>query len=298
MKKSGQGILILALAALIWGTAFVAQSDAGGVIPTLTIIFFRYLIGGAALIPVLLFADRNKTKTERKSEWNRETLLGGVFCGTALFLGSLFQQLGFTDPEVTAGKSAFVTALYIVFTPLLGLFLGKKVPLRVWLCIAAAGVGMYLLCMHGETTLSIGDIYTLICAVAYTMHIMLVDRYSKRIDCIRLSMIQFFTASIIGGIGALIFDTVSASDLAAAAFPILYIGIMSSGVAFTLQVVGQKTCPPAIAPIVMSLESVFGALAGWVLRGETMLPVQILGCCLIFAAIIVTQTEIPRKKRA
>lgn len=296
MKKSGKGVLILTLAALIWGTAFVAQSDAADVIPTLTIIFFRYIIGGLALIPVLLFSNRNKTPEERKSAWNRETVLGGIFCGIALFLGSLFQQLGFTDPGVTAGKSAFITALYIVFTPLVGLFVGKKIPARVWISIAAAGVGMYFLCMQGETAFSYGDVYTLICAVSFTFHIILVDRYSKRIDCIILSMLQFFTAGIIGGIGALFFDTVSASQLTAAALPILYIGIMSSGVAFTLQTVGQKTCPPAVAPIVMSLESVFGALAGWILRGETMFPLQILGCALIFAAIIFTQIEIPSKK--
>ncbi len=297
MKQSGKGVLILTLAALIWGTAFVAQSSAADHVPTFIFIFLRYLIGTFVLIPVMLFSDRKKTKEQKKAEWGKTTFLGGVLCGIALLLGSTFQQLGFTDPAMTSGKSAFVTALYIVITPLLGLFLGKKVPLRVWISVAAAGVGMYFLCLHGEASFSYGDLYTLACALFFTFHILVVDRYSNRVDCVKLSIVQFLTAGTVGGIISLCTESVRIGDLTAAAVPILYAGIFSSGIAFTLQTVGQRTCPPAVAPIVMSLESVFGALSGWVLLHETMSGIQILGCALIFAAILFTQIEPPKKKK-
>ncbi|MCQ2424940.1 MAG: DMT family transporter [Lachnospiraceae bacterium] len=290
MQKSTKGVLILTLAALIWGTAFVAQNSAAEHVPTFIFIFLRYLIGAAVLLPVVFFSDRKKTKEQKKTEWGKPTLFGGFFCGIALFLGSSFQQLGFTDPAMTSGKSAFVTALYIVFTPLLGLFIGKKVPLRVWISVAAAGVGMYFLCLHGEASFSYGDLYTLACALFFTFHILVVDRYSKNTDCVKLSIVQFLTAGTIGGILSLCTETVALPALTSAALPILYAGVFSSGIAFTLQTVGQRTCPPAVAPIVMSLESVFGALSGWIILNEKMSPVQILGCVLIFAAILFTQT--------
>lgn len=290
MRKSTKGVLILTLAALIWGTAFVAQNSAAEHVPTFIFIFLRYLIGAAVLLPVVLFSDRKKTREQKKAEWGKPALLGGFFCGIALFLGSSFQQLGFTDPAMTSGKSAFVTALYIVFTPLLGLFIGKKVPLRVWICVAAAGIGMYFLCLHGEASFSYGDLYTLACALFFTFHILVVDRYSKNTDCVKLSIVQFLTAGTIGGILSLCTETVALPALTSAALPILYAGVFSSGIAFTLQTVGQRTCPPAVAPIVMSLESVFGALSGWIILNEKMSLVQILGCVLIFAAILFTQT--------
>lgn len=290
MRKSTKGVLILTLTALIWGTAFVAQNSAAEHVPTFIFIFLRYLIGSAVLLPVVFFSDRKKTKEQKKAEWGKTTLLGGFFCGIALLLGSTFQQLGFTDPAMTSGKSAFVTALYIIFTPLLGLFIGKKVPLRVWISVAVAGIGMYFLCLHGEASFSYGDLYTLACALFFTFHILVVDRYSKNTDCVKLSIVQFITAGTIGGIISLCTETVALPALTSAALPILYAGVFSSGIAFTLQTVGQRTCPPAVAPIVMSLESVFGALSGWVILNEKMSLIQILGCVLIFAAIIFTQT--------
>ena len=290
MQKSTKGALVLTLAAFIWGTTFVAQNGAADHVPTFVFIFCRYLIGVLFLIPVIVLADRGKTKAKRKAEWGKNTVFGGFLCGCALLFGSAFQQLGFTDPAMTSGKSAFVTALYIIFTPLLGLFIGKKVSLRVWISVAAAAAGMYFLCLYGGASFSYGDLYTFVCALFFTLHILVVDKFSKSADCVKLSVIQFLTAGTIGGIISLCTETVAVSDLTAAAIPILYAGIFSSGIAFTLQTVGQRTCHPAVAPIVMSLESVFGALSGWVILHEKMTLVQLLGCMLIFAAIIFTQT--------
>ena len=290
MQKSTKGVLILTLTAFIWGTTFVAQNGAADHVPTFVFIFCRYLIGAAVLVPVILFSDRKKTKEQKKAEWGRTTVLGGILCGIALLAGSAFQQLGFTDPAMTSGKSAFVTALYIIFTPLLGLFIGKKVSLRVWISVAVAATGMYFLCLFGGASFSYGDLYTLACALFFTFHILVVDYFSKCTDCVKLSVVQFLTAGTIGGVIALFSETVSVSALTAAAFPILYAGVFSSGIAFTLQTVGQRTCPPSVAPIVMSLESVFGALSGWAILNEKMTVIQVVGCVLIFAAIIFTQT--------
>ena len=299
-----RGILLLTLTALIWGIAFVAQSDGAEHISTSSFIFLRFLIGGTVLLPLILFRSRRQKHSEEsappqsreeKKKANRLLFIGGIVCGAALFTASTLQQLGFTDPKTTSGKAAFITALYILFVPLFGLLLHKRVSLPVWCGVLLAGVGMYLLCLYGDFSLSAGDLLELLCAICFSIQILAVDYFAPRTDCVKLSCIQFYTAGILGGIVVLFTGMSSPADILQGLGSLLYVGIMSSGVAYTLQIIGQKYCEPAIAPLVMSLESVFAALAGWLLRGEGMAPHELAGCGLIFAAILLTQ--LPAKKK-
>ena len=305
-KKNLHGILLLTLTALIWGIAFVAQNDGAEHISTATFIFLRFMIGGTVLLPLIPLRSRREKRTgeaapqtpEEKKKADRLLVIGGIVCGAALFAASTLQQLGFTDPETTSGKAAFITALYILFVPLLGLLLHKRVPLLVWGGVLLAGAGMYLLCLYGDFSLSSGDLLELLCAICFSLQILAIDYFAPRVDCIKLSCIQFYTAGVLGGIVVLFTGMSSWTDILPGLGSLLYVGIMSSGVAYTLQIIGQKYCEPAIAPLVMSLESVFAALAGWLLRGEGMAPHELAGCGLIFAAILLTQLPVkgPQKR--
>ena len=295
-SKNLRGILLLTLTALIWGVAFVAQNDGAAYISAYTFIFLRFMIGGTVLLPLIFFRSRKANKnaaaqTDRKEQKAsfRLLLIGGIVCGAALFAASTLQQLGFADPGTTSGKAAFITALYILFVPVFGLFLRKKVPFAVWAGVLLAGCGMYLLCLFDSFTLSPGDLFELLCAVCFSIQILAVDYFAPRVDCLKLSCIQFYTAGLLGGIVVLFTGMSGWEDILKGLGALLYVGIMSSGVAYTLQVIGQKYCDPAIAPLVMSLESVFAALAGWALRGEAMKLHELTGCALIFAAILLTQ---------
>lgn len=291
-----KNLFILFLTAFIWGTAFVAQSVGMDHIGPFTFNAARSLVGGVALIPVVLVFDRFKTPQRRQEEKaNRKTLLlGGLSCGVALGVASSLQQVGIQ--YTTVGKAGFITALYIVIVPILGLFFRKKVGVKLWISVVIAILGLYLLCMSGSLKLELGDFLVLLCAFAFSVHIMVIDYFSPKVDGVKMSCIQFFVAGILSGILMLASEGVPDPHAVVISWmPILYAGVLSSGVAYTLQIVGQKGVNPTIASLVLSLESVISALAGWVILHQNMSGREVLGCVLMFAAIILAQ--LPDRKK-
>jgi len=296
MNSRLRGNLLLLLTALIWGTAFVAQSVGAGYVGPFTFNCARSVLGGLVLIPVIFVLDKAGITHRPQTKAERKTLtLGGICCGTALAVASAFQQLGVA--RTTVGKAGFITALYILIVPLLGwLFLKKKVGRLVWIGVGLALVGMYLLCMTESLSVSFGDLLVLVCAFCFSIHILVIDYFSPKADGVRLSCIQFFTAAVVSGILMLLFEQPSFEAVLGAALPIAYAGIMSSGVAYTLQVVAQRDTDPTVASMLMSLESVFALLAGWVLLNQALSVKELCGAVLVFCAIILAQ--LPEKKKS
>lgn len=292
----GKNLSLLFLTAFIWGTAFVAQAVGMDHIGPLTFNMARSFVGGVALIPVCLVFARIKSPEQRQAEKKeRKTLLlGGLCCGAALGVASALQQLGIQ--YTTVGKAGFITALYIVIVPILGLFLRKKVGVKLWVSVVIAVFGLYLLCMSGSLALQKGDFLVLLCAVVFSIHIMVIDYFSPKVDGVQMSCIQFFVAGILSAVGMLVMEGVpSPHALAVSWVPILYAGALSSGVGYTLQIIGQKGVNPTIASLVLSLESVISVLAGWVILHQSLSSREALGCVLMFCAIILAQ--LPEKKK-
>lgn len=289
--------LLLLLTACIWGVAFVAQSVGMDYVEPFTFNCVRSVLGGLVLIPCICFLDRigNHTKTARpKTKSDQKTLiLGGVCCGIVLCLASNFQQFGIK--YTTVGKAGFITACYIVIVPVMGLFFKKKCSPLVWLSVALATAGLYLLCITERFTIGAGDIFVLICAFLFSVHILVIDYFSPKVDCVRMSCIQFFVCGILSGIAMLFTETPRLAGILAAWQPILYAGIMSCGVAYTLQIVGQKGMNPTVASLILSLESCISVLAGWLILGQTLSMRELLGCLTMFAAIILAQLPAPKK---
>ena len=293
-----KNLFLLFLTAFIWGTAFVAQAVGMDHIGPLTFNAARSLVGGLALLPVIFIFERMKTPQQRQVEGeSRKTLLiGGISCGVALCVASTLQQVGMQ--YTTVGKAGFITALYIVLVPILGLFFHKKVGVKLWVSVVVALFGLYLLCMSGSLKLEKGDFLVLLCAVAFSVHIMVIDYFSPKTDGVKMSCIQFFVASILSGICMLAVEGVPDTHAVAISWmPILYAGVMSSGVGYTLQIVGQKGVNPTVASLILSLESVISVLAGWVLLKQAMTPREITGCVLMFAAILLAQVKLPERKK-
>lgn len=292
MKKTQVGnSLLLLLTATIWGSAFVAQSVGMEHVGPFTFTFARSIIGGVVLLPCILLLGKWKRVFATKTEW-----IGGIFCGIALCVASNFQQVGIQF--TTVGKAGFITALYVVLVPIFGLFLKKRVPALVWGCVALSVAGLYLLCMPaGAFTLALGDLLVLICAVLFSVHILVIDYFSPKGDGVVISCIQFFTCGILSGIPMLFFENPSLGNMMDAKWSILYAGVLSSGVAYTLQVVAQKNVNPTIASLIMCLESVVAVLAGWIVLGQDMSSREILGCVLMFVAIVLAQLPVPEKAK-
>ena len=294
--KTGQmkNSLLLLLTSFIWGVAFVAQSVGGEAVGCFTFNGVRSLIGALVLIPVIYFLDNQKKKElgeekylEQKGD-SKILLLGGVCCGVMLCIASNFQQFGISF--TTVGKAGFITAMYILIVPILGLFMKKKVGVKVWLGVVLATIGLYMLCMTSESfSLSKGDFLVLICAGFFSLHILIIDYFSPKVDGVRMSCIQFFVCGIISVIIAFIFESPSLSAIVSGWLPILYAGVLSCGVAYTLQIVGQKNMDPTVASLILSLESVFSVLAGWLILNQTMTLREFSGCGLMFLAIILAQ---------
>lgn len=282
-------MILLVLTALIWGMAFVAQSVGMNYIGPFTFNCIRSIMGGLVLIPCILFFDKQEkgeAKREKKED-SKTLLIGGICCGLALCIASNLQQIGIK--YTTVGKAGFITALYIVLVPIFGIFLRKKVSGRVWFSVAIAVVGLYLLCITDEFRIGKGDFFVLLCALVFTIHILVIDYFSPKVNGIKLSCIQFLVAGLLSGVPMLISEKPSFSTILAAWAPLLYAGIMSCGVGYTLQIVAQKDAEPTIASLILSLESVFSVLAGWIILGQTLAGKEIMGCVLMFAAIILAQ---------
>ena len=284
-----RNVFYLALTALIWGVAFVFQSMGNDHMGAFSFTSVRYLLGGLVLVPIVLL----------KARYPR--FLADL-CGLALGGATVLQQLGMKT--TTVGKAGFITALYIILTPIFGLFLGRKCHFTVWIGAAAAVFGMYLLCITDSFSLSAGDLLVLLCAIVFTFHIMIIDYFSPRTNGVLLSCLQFFVASAATGIPALIFEHPTLVQLSDCLIPVLYMGIMSSGVAYTLQILGQRGFNPSIAALIMSMESVVSAVAGaaayslgFLTQDQSMTTLQVLGCVIMFAAVIFVQLPFDKLKR-
>lgn len=290
MIKNFKGSIMLLITSIIWGTAFVAQSEGMNYVEPFTYNAMRTLLGGVVLIPVMIlfrFSDKRNEK-EKSSCSLKNTVIGGICCGIALFIASSFQQAGIA--QTTAGKAGFVTALYIVIVPMIGIFLHKKMPLRMWLFIAIALAGFWLLCIKQDIGISSGDLLVFFGAIAFAVHITVIDYFNqKNTDGVLMSCIQFFTAGLLMLICMFIFEKPTIPNIMGAGGTILYAGILSCGVAYTLQILGQKHTNPTLATMLMSLESVFAALSGWLILGEKLSIKEFIGCVLIFAAVILAQ---------
>lgn len=302
MKKTQvKNSLLLLLTATIWGTAFVAQSVGMDYVEPFTFTFARSIIGGIVLIPCIYFLRWLKKREDKDAGVNRLFVtkiewIGGICCGLALCAASNFQQIGIS--YTTVGKAGFITALYVVIVPIMGLFFKRKVSFVVWICVALSVIGLYLLCMtEGSFTLAYGDLLVLVCAILFSIHIMVIDHFSPKGDGVVMSCIQFFVCGIVSGIIMLFVESPDLGNIMAAKMPILYAGVLSSGVGYTLQVVGQKDMNPTIASLIMCLESVVSVLAGWLILGEALSNRELLGCVLMFAAIVLAQMPMPARKK-
>lgn len=291
MSKKMQGNIMLAIAALIWGTAFVAQRTGMDHIGPLTFTCVRSFVGALALLPVALLFEK---KPENKAKNKKTLLIGGIACGACLVFAASFQQIGIQ--YTTAGKSGFITALYIVLVPIFSfIFLRKRPAVTVWVSVVIATVGLYLLCMTESFSLAVGDIWLLACALIFTLHILVIDYFSPKCNGVFLSLIQFVTVGILSGIAMFIFEQPDINAIISCAGPLLYTGIMSSGVAYTLQILAQEHTEPTVAVLIMSFESVFAVIAGWLILNENLSIKELIGCLLMFIAVILSQ--LPRKEK-
>lgn len=305
MKNSNvKNSIYLFSAALIWGTAFVFQSMGNEYMEPFTFFASRSFLGFLVLVPfVIVKLKKQSSKVEKNNKIPiKFTLIGGACCGIALTVASLFQQYGMK--YTTVGKAGFITALYIIITPILGIFIKKKCPYTVWIGAVLSVIGMYFLCVTESFTVSIGDILILICAVIFSVQILAVDYFSPKTDGVVLSCIQFFVCFIISLVLALIFDKPSINQIVDGIIPVLYAGIMSSGVAYTFQILGQKNFNPTAAAMILSLESVISTVAGYIAynfgfltKDQSLTSIQITGCVIVFCAVIFVQIPVDKLKK-
>lgn len=282
------------MTALIWGCAFVAQSIGMEYIGPFTFNGLRSLLGAVVLLPVIAVTRRKKTEEQKKSENPKTLLIGGICCGAALTAATSLQQIGLQ--YTSAGKAGFITALYILIVPIMGLFLGKKAGMKVWMGVVLAVIGMYLLCIKEGFTISKGDFLIFLCAIIFSVHILVIDHFSPKVDGVCLSCLQFFICGAICSVFMFAIEKPSLDAVLAAWMPIGYAGVFSCGVAYTLQIIAQKNVAPTVASLLLSLESVFSMLAGWVILGERMSGRELFGCFLVFAAVILAQLPEMQKK--
>jgi len=295
MNPKTRANLMLLLTAMIWGCAFVAQDVAADVLQPMSFNGSRMLLAAVALLPMVWFTDRKALKSGSGMAWKqmdrsqRKTLLlGGVCCGVMLAMGSICQQLGLSL-GTGAGKAGFITALYIVLVPLTGLFLGRRLGKLVWMAVALSVIGLYLLCMQGSFSIDPGDGMLILCAACFCGHILVVDYFSHRTECVKMSCIQFFTTTVICLAGAFLFEEPSWEAVKTCAVPIIYAGVFSGGMGYTLQILAQRDAEPAIASLLMSLESVFAVLAGWVILKDALSLRELAGCVLMMGGIVLAQ---------
>lgn len=291
--KIKSNVLII-IATLIWGTAFAAQSVAMDYLSPFTFNGARFIVGGLVTLPPAIISSRRDKSVLKEIPGKRtNVLLAGVCCGVVLFISSALQQFGIL--YTTVGKAGFITSLYVVIVPLFGLFTGRRVSFKVWTGVGFAVLGMYLLCVSGGFGINIGDGLILACALTFSVHILLIDRFAGRVNHIAVSCVQFFTVGILATISAFIVEKPDFSQILKCAWPILYTGVFSSGVAYTLQIIAQKNTDPEIASLLFSLESVFAAVTGFIFLGERLSVREAAGCVLVMLAIAVAQW--PGKKR-
>lgn len=289
------------LAAFIWGTAFVAQDVCADSMDAFTFNGTRYFIAVLALLVVIAVMGRARkdqpqpTAAEKKAA-RKQLWLGGFCCGTVLAIASNFQQAGLVA-GTDAGKAGFITALYVVLVPVFGLFFRRKVSLPVWIAVALSVVSLYLLCIKGSFSLAPGDLLVLVCAVCFAVHILVIDHFTAFCDGVKLSCLQFLFAAVWSTLLALFFGNIDLQVLVDCALPLLYVGVFSCGVGYTLQILAQKGSNPTVVTILLSLESVFAVISGAIILHQNMSAREYLGCVLMFVAVILAQIPMPQKKK-
>ena len=296
---------MLLIAALIWGSTFVAQTTASDTVEPFTFLFSRSFIGFLFLIPVIAIFNFQSNKKLLDGEQphtllpSKLTIIAGVLCGVALTIASYCQQKGITlMTDNASGKAGFITALYIVFTPIFGVILKRRIPKIIAVCVPIATLGFYLLCIKSGFQIEIGDVLTLASAFFFTFHILIIDYFmEKGADPIKTSCIQFLVVGILSLILAFTFETPNLSTIWNAKFEIMYAGFLSSGIAYTLQIMAQKDADPTSATLIMSLESVFAVLSGWLVLGESLSGRELIGCLFVFIAVILAQIQFPLPKK-
>ena len=293
--KNFRGTILLTITAFIWGATFIAQKMATN-IGASTFLAGRSIVGAIFITVVAVIISSKRKKFGIEETPNKLYIKYGVICGIVMYTASVLQQISLSF--TSAGKAGFLTALYIVIVPILGIFLRKKIHRIVWLSVAISLLGTYFLSVTESLTIGIGDSYLLASAFFYAVHIILIDRFAPKTDAVKLSAVQFAICAIISTAVALLFEQPVWQDVLHAWGPILYAGIFSSGIAYTLQIVAQRETPPAIAALVMSLESIFAVLVAWVVLGEVMSAKEIFGCVLMFVAIILAQLPDMIKKES
>ena len=306
----------LFLTAMIWGAAFVAQSVSMDYIGPFTFICLRSVIGGLFLIPVIIVLDGIRKKSQNESadvvssentlhnivteerqrlSWkNKQLIEGGIVCGIFLFFANCFQQTGIQ--YTTVGKAGFITTFYIIIVPLIGLFFKKYCGILTWISVVIALTGLYFLCITQKLTIQRGDALILCCSVLYAGQILAIDHYNPFVDGVKMSCIQFLTGGVLGAVFMFLFENPSIAMILSAAGPILYTGIMSTGVGYTLQIVGQKGLNPTVAALILSLESVFSALSGYLFLHQLLTTRELIGCALMFISIVLAQLPDIRRK--
>ena len=296
-KTQFKGVFMLFLTAFIWGSSFVAQSLGMESVEAFTFNGIRTLFGAATLLPFIVIKDFISIRKNGKPEKNtvrkntKKILIGGSVMGIVLCIASNFQQYAFSYEDHSAGKIAFVTAFYMFFVPLFGLFLKKRVPLITWLCVVLGTIGLYFLCVgeEGFSTITKSDILSFICAVFYAVHILVIEKFAPDTDAVKLSFTQFTVSGTFSVIIMFLIETPTIANINASILPLLYSGIMSCGLAYTFQIVGQKYTESTVASLIMCLESVFGILCGVIFLHEALTSREILGCVIMFAAIVISQ---------
>lgn len=294
-KTQFKGVFMLLLTAFIWGTSFVAQSVGMESVEAFTFNGIRTLMGACVLIPFILIRDKitahkmTSDEISHRKKLNKKTVVYGSVLGVVLCAASNFQQFAFNYS--TSGKIAFVTAFYMLFVPLFGLFFKKRVPIITWICVFFGFVGLYFLCINPSdlTAINTGDILTLICSVIFAVHILLIEKFTPDVDGIKLSCVQFAVSGTISCILMFIFEAPDINAVSAAILPLLYSGVMSCGLAYTFQVVGQKYTEATVASLLMCMESVFGVISSAIILHETLTGREIIGCVIMFVAIILSQ---------
>ena len=294
--------LLLTLTSLIWGIAFVAQSVGMDYVGPFTFNATRNILAFFVLLPVVALFKRRDRRLETvargleesqdamlpsKAGDRKSLIIAGVSTGIVLSIASNLQQAGIQ--YTTVGKAGFITAMYILIVPILGLFLGRKASVRMWISVAIAVAGMYLLCISGNMSIGIGDMLMLLCALSFSVQILIIDHFSSRVNGLHMACLEFIVCGLICSVMALVFEKPDLSGILSAWMPILYAGALSSAVGYTLQIIAQKDTDPVIASLIMSLESAFSLLAGWIILNQHLSAKELLGCALMFVAIILSQ---------
>lgn len=299
MKQNWKANLLLFGTALIWGFGFVAMNKGADAMEPFTFNALRMTLAALSVVPLIWWNDRQGQGIRWKSmnPTQKKTLLsGGFWCGTMLALGAVIQQFGL-EQGIEVGKAGFIAALYIIFVPLFGFFQKKKIGWLVWIAVALSTVGLYFLCVQGSFSLAPADTLMIISSMFYAGHILVIDCFTQQTDCMKMSFVQFVTTALICAVLAVLTEKPALEDVWEGALPLLYVGVLGSGVAYTMQILGQRDANPTVSSLILSLESVFSVLAGWLVLGDMLSKRELFGCAMMMSGIVLAQLPKREKER-